>query len=182
MPTSWPQVVLTRDDGTTYDLSSAGGGGPAGISATASFTPAAAAYSAGDIIDVAQELVFTYADGTPIASASLIRILSTVMKIGVDAVPSGQTSYTARLYAVTPPSAHADNAAWTLDSGDLAAYRGSIALGTPVDDGGALYVKSGAINTDIRLTGASLFMELQTVGGFTATAVDREVTLHGIVI
>lgn len=187
MPTVFPMVVLAEDDGTTYSLRGLATGsafrlGTSGISATASFTPAAAAYSAGDIISTAQELVFTYDDGSAIATGSLIRILSTVIKNDVTAVPSGQTSFTGRLYAITPPVVRADNDAWTLASGDLAAYRGSIALGTPVDDGGALYVKSGAINTDVRLTAASLFMEYQTTGGFTAAAVAHQVTVHGIVI
>lgn len=155
---------------------------PAGVSASASFTPAAAAYGAGDLMSVAQALAFTFADGSAIPAASLLRILTTTLKIGVTSVPSGQTSYTLHLYNVTPPSAQADNDAWTLASGDLASYLGSIALGTPVDLGAALYVKAQDINFDMRLAGTSIYGVLVTAGAHTAAAVARQVRLHGMVI
>lgn len=153
-----------------------------GIYASASFTPAASAYGAGDIQDVAKELAFTFYDGSPIPSGSLIRILTAIMKIDVTSVPSGQTSYTLQTYGVTPPSAQADNDAWTLASGDLTAYKGAISLGTPVDLGSACYVKSQYIDFDIRLTGTSLFGELVTAGAHTAAAVARQVSLYGIIL
>jgi len=153
-----------------------------GIVATASFTPAAAAYSAGDLISVAQEFVFTYADGSRVPGGSLIRILTTVLKIDQTAIISGETSYSLPLYNITPPSAQADNAAWTLASGDLSAYRGTLSLGTPVDLGAACFVKTGSLVEDIRLQGTSLFGQLVTAGGFTATAVARQVSLYGIVL
>lgn len=153
-----------------------------GITAAANFTPAGAAYSAGDIMDVAKELIWTYADGTTVRSGSLIRVLTTIMKIDETAIISGETSYTLQLYSVTPPSAQADNAAWTLASADLTAYRGSIGLGIPVDLGAAAYVKSQYVDMDVKLTGTSLFGELVTVGGFTATAIARQVLLYGMVL
>lgn len=158
------------------------GAGTSGITATASFTPAGAAYSAADIMDVAKEFAFTYSNGAAIPSGSLIRILSTVMKIDVTALQASEAAYTLQCYGVTPPSAQADNAAWTLASGDLTAYKGSISLGTPVDLGAALYIKSAGIDLDIKLTGTSLFAELQTVAGFTATAVARQISLYGVVL
>ena len=153
-----------------------------GIVATASFTPAAAAYGAGDLVSVAQEFAFSYADGSRVPGGSLIRVLTAVTKIDQTAVISGETSYTLQLYNVTPPSAQADNAAWTLASGDLSAYRGSIALGTPVDLGAACFVKTGGLTEDIRLQGTSLFGQLVTAGAFTATAVARQISLYGIVL
>lgn len=159
-----------------------GGGGYSGIYATASFTPAAAAYGAGDIMDVAQEFVFTFANGDAIPSGSMIRILTSTLKIDVTALQASEAAYTLQMYGVTPPSAQADNAAWTLASADLTAYKGSLSLGTPVDLGAALYIKTGLLDTDVKLTGVSLFAELQTIAGFTATAVDRQVSLHGIIL
>lgn len=166
-----------------------GGGAASGIVASASFTPAAAAYSAADIMDVAKEFAFTMANGQAVPSGSLIRILSSIVKIDETAIISGETSYTLQLYSVTPPSAQADNAAWSLASGDLASYRGAISLGTPVDLGAACYVKSqcidpvtGLAGIDIKMTGTSLFGELVTVGGFTATAIARQVLLYGVVL
>jgi len=155
---------------------------PSGVSASASFTPAAAAYLGGDLMDVAKALTFTFADGSAIPAASFLRILTASTKIDVTSVPSGQTSYTLHCYSVTPPSAQADNDAWTLASGDLASYLGSIALGTPVDLGAALYVRAQDINFDIRLAGASIYGVLVTAGAHTAAAVARQVRLHGVVL
>lgn len=153
-----------------------------GVTASASFTPAAAAYLAGDLISIAQEFAFTDRLGNPVPSGSLIRILTTIIKIDATAVISGETSYSLPLYSVTPPSAQADNAAWTLASADLSAYRGTISLGTPIDLGAALYVKTPLVDIDVKLTGTGLFGELITAGGFTATAVARQVLLYGIVL
>lgn len=153
-----------------------------GITASTSFTPAAAAYSAGDLISVAKEIIFTDTRGNVVPAGSLIRILTTVMRIDQTAVISGETSYTAHLYNVTPPSAQADNDAWTLASADLTAYRGSLALGTPVDSGAACFIKTGGLDSDVKLTTSSLWVELVTVGGFTATAVARQVSFYGILL
>lgn len=157
-------------------------GSPAGITASASFTPAAAPYVANDIMDTAKEFAFTFADGTAIPSGSLIRILTAIIKIDVAALQANEAAYTLQCYSATPPSAQADNAAWTLASADLTAYRGAISLGTPVDLGAALYVKSPNIDLDIKLTGTSLFAELQTLASFTPTAVARQILLYGIVL
>lgn len=153
-----------------------------GITATASFTPTATAYSALDIMDVAKEFAFTYADGTAIPAGSLIRILTVIMKIDATALQTSEAAYALQCYNVTPPSAQADNAAWTLASADLTAHRGSISLGTPVDLGAALYIKTPLVDIDIKLTTSSLWGELQTVAGFTPTAVARQVLLYGIVL
>jgi hypothetical protein len=168
-----------------FKTPAAGGGAvdfATGITASASFTPTATAYAANDIISVAQEFAFTYSDGTAIPVGSLIRILTAIIKIDATALQSNEASYALQCYSVTPPSALADNAAWTLASGDLTSYRGSIALGTPVDLGSALYVKSPNIDLDIKLSGTSMFGQLQTIAGFTPTAVARQVLLYGIVL
>jgi hypothetical protein len=153
-----------------------------GFTATASFTPAAAAYGAGDIMDVAKAMSFADHNGVLLPAGSLIRVLTAVVKIDITAVPSGQTNYQLQCYSVTPPSAQADNDAWALASGDLASYLGPINLGTPADLGGALYIKTQYVDTDIRLAGTGLFAQLVTVGGHTAAAVPRQVTLHAVVL
>jgi hypothetical protein len=155
---------------------------PAGFTASASFTPAAAAYGAGDVMDAAMELAFADGVGQAVPSAALIRVTTAVVKIDVTAVPSGQTSYTLYCYSVTPPSAQADNDAWALASADLPSYLGSINLGTPVNLGSACYVKSQYIDFDMRLAGTSIFARLVTVGAHTATAVARQVRLHCVVL
>lgn len=156
-----------------------------GVIASANFTPAAAAYGAGDIMDVAKEFTWTWAaTGLAIPDGSLIRVLSAVTKIDVTAVPSGQTSYTLRKYSRTPPSAQADNAAWSLASTDLTYYRGPLPLGTPVDEGAALYVKSQYIDTDIKLEEGrhTTWGQLVTDGAHTAAAVARQVLLYGVML
>lgn len=153
-----------------------------GCTASASFTPVAAAYAAGDIVGLSKEFAFTYADGSVIPAGSLIRILTTILKIDRAALIASETSYTLYGYNVTQPSAQADNAAWTLASGDLSSYRGAISLGTPVDLGGALYIKTPLVDLDIKLTTSSLWGRMVTVGGPTLTAVDLQVFLYGIVL
>lgn len=154
-----------------------------GIKAAASFTPAAAAYGAADIISTAKEFIFADFDGVVVPRGSVIRIMSCEVKIDQTAVISGETSYTLAMYSVTPPSAQADNAAWTLASADLPSYQGTLSLGTPADLGAACYIKTQLTDQqDFYLTGSSLFGELITAGAFTATAVARQVVLYGIIL
>lgn len=161
-------------------------GGNSGLTASASFTPSAAAYGAGDVMGTtpAVELSFVDRNGVAVPAGSTIRILTATTKIDITAVPSGQTSYTLHLYSVTPPSAQADNDAWTLASGDLPSYLGSIALGTPVDLGAALYVRAGDLNMDIKLDAGktSVFGVLVTVGAHTAAATARQIALRAVVL
>lgn len=159
------------------------------VFASANFTPAAAAYGAADIMDAVKEMAWTNRNGVAVPAGSLIRILTTVLKIDVTSVPSGQTSYSLALYSVTPPSAQADNDAWTLASADLPSYLGTVSLGTPVDLGAALYVKNmpydpitGVSGFDVTPTGTSIFARLVTAGAHTAAAVARQVLLRGMVV
>lgn len=153
-----------------------------GITASAAFTPVAGAYAGGDIIGASAEFAFTYADGGTIPAGSLIRILTAVTKIDRTAVISNETSYSLQGYSATQPSAQADNAAWTLASGDLTTYRGQVLLGVPVDLGAALYVKSSNIDLDIKLTTSSLWARLVGAGAPTLTTEAIQVLLYGIVL
>jgi hypothetical protein len=153
-----------------------------GITAAANFTPTATAYSAGNIMDVAQQFSFTYSDGSTIPIGSLIRILTVILKIDTTALQTSEAAYTLQNYSITPPSALADNGAWTLASADLSSYRGAINLNVPVDLGAALYVKTPLVDLDIKLTGTSFYGQLQTIAGFTPTAIARQVLLYGIVL
>jgi hypothetical protein len=106
------------------------------------------------------------------------------LKIGIASVPASQTSYTLHCYNITPPSAQADNDAWILAAGDLAAYLGPIDLGTPVDIGGALYVRKEVEvgKSDFQLITPSIFTRLVTEGAHTAAAVARTVTMNVMAI
>lgn len=142
--------------------------------ATATFTPTAVAYSAGDIMEGAKEFL---AIGPAGAS---VMITSVSLEVDHTALVASEATYTLHLYNVTPPSAPADNAAWDLPSGDRASYLGLIALGTPVDLGSTLYVETNSVNKQIKLSGSSVFGLLVTVAGITPTAAARKVTLHTI--
>jgi hypothetical protein len=141
---------------------------------TATFTPAAAAYAAGDVIEGAKEFV-----GAGGMLGGEVKIASAELEVDASAVQAGETSYRLYLYAVTPPSAPADNAAWDLPTGDRAAWRGYVDLGTPVDLGSTLWVETHNLHKHVTVpSGGSLFGLLVTNGAFTATAVARKVTLH----
>jgi hypothetical protein len=122
--------------------------------------------------------------GLAVPANALIRVLTSILKIDEAALISGEGAYTLQNYSATQPSAQADLATWTLASGDLSSYRGSIALGTPVDLGGAAYVRSVLADPyDIRVNSAgSMWSRLVTAGAFTATAIARQVQLHGFLL
>jgi hypothetical protein len=158
---------------------------PVGVKATASWTPVAEAYSAGDTISTAQALAWTFThSGIAVPAGSTLRILTSELKIDATAVIASETSYTLHLYSRTPPSAQANNAAWSLASADLPYYLGSLALGTVADLGAAVYVKTGGHNLDIALESGHTFIfgGLVGVGAVTLAAVARQVTLRGMLI
>ncbi len=148
-----------------------------GYVSSATFTPAAAAYAANDIMEGAK----TFSLIGP-STGGAILITNTRLRVDDSAVQSGETSYTLHLYTVTPPSALADNAAWNLPSGDRASYVGSIALGTVVDVGDTLYVEQTGLTKQITVpAGGSLFGYLVTNGAFTVTVpAARVVTLMAL--
>lgn len=149
-----------------------------GYSASAIFTPAAGAYSAGDIMEGAKALGIV--GPTP---GGEILITSARLHIDHTAIISGETSYELHLYNATPPSALVDNAAWTLSSADGAVYVGKISLGAPADLGANLFVGQTGINLQVTVpTGGQLYGYLVTVGGFTATAAARRVVVKAIAL
>ena len=147
-----------------------------GFLSSATFTPAAAAYAAGDIMQGAVQ----FSNIGPSGGGAII-LSNTRLRVDANAVQSGETSYTLQLYNVTPPSALADNAAWNLPSGDRASYVGAIQLGTVVDVGDTLWVEQTGLTKQITVpSGGSLFGYLVTNGAFTATAAARVVTLTAL--
>lgn len=141
--------------------------------ASATFTPAAAAYAAGDIIEGAKHFAnLGDADGDEyfITMSDLI--------IAHTALISGEAAYRLHMYSATPPSALADNAPWDLPAGDRNSYLGYLDLGTPVDVGASLHVQSAHVNKQITIPGTGIYAYLVTIGAFTATAATRAVRLH----
>ena len=130
----------------------------------ATFTPAAASHTAGDVNDTFKE----FTDVGPVGSR--IMITSTSLVVESTGVISGEPSYRLHLYNVTPPSALGDNAPWDLPAGDRASYLGFVDLGTPVDVGSTLYVETNIVNKQLSLHGQGLFAYLVTIGPYTPTA------------
>lgn len=92
------------------------------------------------------------------------------LRINIDAIPSGMTSFRVHLYRVTPPSAYVDNDAWDLPSGDRSAYLGYVDVGSPADAGSTLYCQVDQVNKQVELSGTpgtQLFGYLVTNGAFT---------------
>ena len=168
--------VIARDSMPVTLVNSNGSAASGGFTSTADFTPAAAAYLAGDIMQGAREFV----NIGPVGGGEIL-IINTRLRVDAAAIVSGETSYTLQLYTVTPPSALADNAAWDLPSGDRASYVGSIPMGTVVDLGSTLYVEQTGLTKAV-LVGAtrSLWGYLVTNGGFTATGAVRSATLKSM--
>lgn len=150
-----------------------------GYTATATFTPAAAAYAAGDSIATAQRLLFKDRNGAPF-NGGIITLMSATLQVAHTALIAGEVNYYLALYNVTPPSALADNAVWDVPAGDRASFLARLDLGTPVDVGSTLQVITVDFDLPLFLpkTG-DLYAYLITVGAFTATAAARKVTLLG---
>lgn len=150
--------------------------------ATATFTPAAAAYLANDIMDVIKTLTWTDGQGL-VYPGGVLMVLSSRLQVNATAVVSGETSYNLHLYNTAPAVANADNDAWNELDADIGSYDGPIALGTPVDIGSQLEVFTDGINrplvVSVNASGKTL-AHLVTVGAFTATAKARKVVLTAL--
>jgi hypothetical protein len=135
------------------------------------------AYLAGDVIgDTNGSAIFTFPNMA--RAAGDVIITSIEVEIDTSSIPSGMTGFNVRLYNASP-TAIADNAAWDLPAGDRGKYLGKIAVNTPVDEGSTLFSDNDQLNKQITLTSTSLYVELQTIGGFTPTsAVVKRVTIH----
>lgn len=156
-----------------------------GYSAAVSLTRTAnaTAYTAGAVVGAAtgSTAALTFTGIGP--SGQDIMITSVSLEIDRTAVISGETSYRLYLYNVTPPSATGDNGAWDLPSGDRASFLGYVDLGTPVDLGSTLYVKTDAVNAQIKLSSANVFGYLVTNGAYTpASATVHVITLHAVAL
>jgi hypothetical protein len=143
------------------------------FSAQAVFTPAAAAYGAGDIMEGAKAFAFGA------KAAGELKITGYNFMVNASALQASEDTYQLHLYSVTPPSALADNAAFDIPSGDRASYLGYITIDAPVDLGSTLWgEKIFSVPKQITVpAGGTVYGYLRTVAGFTATAVARTVTL-----
>lgn len=176
-------VVMTAGAGETLAPGTAGSpsGGVQSVqgfayasSNTLTRTADTTGYTAGDVIGInnagsAGAAALTFASLGPSGGGEIL-ITSASLEVDLSAVTSGMTSFRLHLYSVTPPSALLDNVAWDLPSGDRASYLGYVDLGSPVDVGSTLYVKTDSINTQITAASGSVFAYLVTNGAYTPTS------------
>jgi hypothetical protein len=144
----------------------------ASYSASATFTPAAASHAAGDCHGAAQEFA--------LSAPSAGRIMITSASLEIDGGTAEATAWYLYLFNVTPPSAVADDGAFTLASGDRASHLGRIELGTALDIGDTQWVETHGINKHIKLAGTSVFGYLVNATTLTPANVAHIVTLHAI--
>jgi hypothetical protein len=101
-------------------------------------------------------------------------------------LPSGIGNLRLFLYNVTPPSAVADNGAFSVPSGDRASILtpAGISLGTPAraNGGGSLVLALPNINRLYKLSGTSLFGYLVTEGTWVPTANSETATITAMAI
>lgn len=123
-------------------------------------------YTIGDVIgDTGGSAIHTLAGIGPSGGYVLIQSVSLVFSDA--AVISGMAAFRLHFYQ-TSPTAIADNAAFSLESGERAAYMGYVDLPTPLDLGASLYTQADYPGRLIKLANAStsLFCELETRGAY----------------
>jgi len=144
-----------------------------GRSVSATFTPAAAAYTAGDVFDTIKEFA-----GIGPRGGGFIKIISTRLVIAHTALVASEGAYTLHLWNAALATPLADNAAHDIAAADRDKYLGSLALGTPVDIGSSLVVSVDNINRLIEVPrGGSIYGHLVNAATITPTAAARKVTL-----
>lgn len=130
------------------------------------------AYPAGGVIGTGSgdDAIHTLASIGP--SGGFVIIQSIELVIGISAVPSGMTSFRLHFYRTKPTTAAANASAFDLASADRGAYMGYIDLPAPVDLGSTCFTQVDYPGKLFQLnTGStSMFVELQTIGGFTPAA------------
>jgi hypothetical protein len=140
-----------------------------GLTASATFTPAANSHTANDCNGAAG----TFALGA--ISASRVMILSAELLI--NSATAEATAWRLYLYDVTPPSAIADDGAFDLGTGDQASFLGYVDLGTAVDLGTTQWVETHFVNKPVKLAGTGVFGYLVNLTTLTPAAVAHTVRL-----
>jgi hypothetical protein len=160
------RVTLASDDPAVAKLTNG-----VGVTASATFTPAAASHVANDVVGGAQQFSF----GAPSGAVFMI----TDAEFEIDTGTAQVSAWRLYLYNVTPPSALADDTAWDLPSGDRASFLGYIDLGTAIDLGSTQWVESHGVNKTVKLSGTSVFGYLTNTTTLTTAAVAHIVKLYG---
>lgn len=130
------------------------------------------AYTAGDVIGIADggtpanpgSAIHTFSNVGP--SDGYVLIQSVELLIGASSVPSGMGSFRLHFYT-SSPTAILDNDAFDLLSGDVSKYAGYVDIPTPQDLGSTIYAQSDYLGRLVKLSGTSLYAELEAKGSYT---------------
>ncbi|WP_375491143.1 hypothetical protein [uncultured Nostoc sp.] len=162
---------------STINVTSGGFISTATIQRAANVTP----YTANDVYGAA----FSLPNIVGVANANII-LTSIDIIFNISAIPAGMSSFVLYLYSVTPPSAIADNGAFSLPSGDRASILtptgvslGSAALAT---GGGTVVLEIDNLNLQFAPASTSLFGYLVTSGAFTPAANSETATIRARVL
>lgn len=150
------------------------------VSATITRPDNTTAYDAGDVVGTDPATNMTFSNVLMMAEGALFMILSAMLEIDVNAIPSGMNAFRLHLFNVAP-TAIADNTAWALADADRSKYLGYISLDAPVDMGGTLWSQTQNINFVGKLAAGSttLYGMLETVGAYTPSAQTvKKITLN----
>jgi hypothetical protein len=130
------------------------------------------AYAANDAIGAATGSTAAKEFASIGAAGEHVEIMSAELLIEASALIASEAGYSLYLYDALPASAYGDNAAWDLPSGDRANFLGKIALGTPVDLGSTLYIRTNNLGHVVKLAASvtSLYAYLVTDAGYTPTS------------
>lgn len=176
VPASIP-VVLPVSQITTLTPVSGGFISSATIQRANNTTP----YTANDVYGAAFELqnIVGSANGN-------ILLTSIDIILNFATLPNGMGAFTLFLYSVTPPSAIADNGAFSLPSGDRASILTptGIVLGSAVlaTGGGSVVLEIDNLNLQFKPVSTSLFGYLVTSGAFTPAANSETATIRARVL
>lgn len=127
----------------------------------------ASSYTAGDVVGtVAGSAIHTLSGIGPSGGSVLVQ--SAALFVGSTSVPAGMGAFRVHFYSASP-SGIADNAAFNLQSSEVASYLGYADLPTPQDMGSTLYSQAEYLGRQLKLASGqtSLFMELETRNAYT---------------
>ena len=165
------EVEVTNSSGNPLPVDDAGGSLTVDSKAYRSIVSFArpgdtTTYSGGDVVGSASTAIHTFSGAGP--SGGFVLVQSTSLFIGNTAVPSGMGAFRLHFYS-SSPSGIADNAPFSLNSGDTASYMGFTDLSTPSDLGNVLYTQSDYVGRQLKLASGqtSIFAQLETRNAYT---------------
>lgn len=135
-------------------------------------------YTAGQLIgDTNGSAIFAFTNMAKTGGGEVM-ITSMELEVDVATVPTGMAGFTVRLFNASP-TAVADAGTWDIPSGDRGKYIGKVSMGTPVKEGSTLFIENDGINKQITLPTTTLYVEMQTAGGYLATtSAVKHLTIH----